>query len=226
MALFSRRDEDIERMNWSSKAMSEDDYHELERFSPDRKYEYLYGKVYMMSGGSIGHDRIRRNIESTLDRLLGSGPCQVFGVDVQVLLGTKKNGKPHYVYPDSTVSCNIADGQRDNTLVKEPRVVIEVLSPGTEAKDRGIKFRAYQHTSTIQEIVLVNQYLPYIEVWQRNEEHPENPDAWRCHHYSAHQTVALVSLGIQLAMEEIYRNLGFEEEIEDEEDEEDGVEDD
>ena len=106
--------EGYERSGWpgKGKSMTEDAYHELERLSPDRKYEYLDGIAYMMSGGSVAHDRINRNIGNALDRQLGSGSCTVFGVDVQVLIGTKKSGKPHYVYPDATVSCDRADKRR------------------------------------------------------------------------------------------------------------------
>lgn len=215
MAMFSRRDDFAEQTDWFGKAMSVEEYHELEQLSPDHKYEYIYGKAYMMSGGSVEHDRIRRNIESTLDRQLRSGSCEVFGVDVQVLLGKKQNGKPHYVYPDITVSCTATDWRRGNTLVESPRVVVEVLSPSTESRDRGVKFKAYQHCPAIQEIVLVNQYFPHVEVWLRNAEHPENLHAWSCHHYGPDETVTLSSLNIQLAMEEIYRGLSFEDEEED-----------
>jgi Uma2 family endonuclease len=213
--MFSRRDEFVEQTDWFGKAMSVEEYRELERLSPDHKYEYLRGKVYMLSGGSVEHDRIRRNIESTLDRLLRSGPCQVFGVDVQVLLGKKKNGKPHYVYPDATVSCNPADWRRGNTLIEAPRVVVEVLSPSTETRDRGMKFKAYQSCPSIQEIVLVNQFFPSVEVWQRQVEHPENPHAWFYHHYGPGETIELASLNIQLAMQDMYQGLNFEEVEED-----------
>src|SRR5579885_746013 len=215
MAMFSRR-EDAEQVDWAGKAMSEEEYLELEQLSPDRKYEYINGVAYMMSGGSIEHDLLRRNIESALARQLGAGPCRVFGVDVQVRLGTKKNGKPHYVYPEATVSCSAADRRRGNTLIEAPRVVVEVLSPSTEGRDRGIKFKAYQQCPTIQEIVLVNQYLPYVEVWQRNENQPDNPKAWRYRHYSAGEAVELTSLTIQISMEEIYLDVAFAEEDEEE----------
>ena len=217
--MYSRHNGYFEQVDWpgKGKAMSEEAYHELERLSPDRKYEYINGIAYMMSGGSIEHDLIRRNVESALARQLRSGPCRVFGVDVQVLLGNKKNGKPHFVYPEATVSCDVADRRRGNTLVEAPRVVVEVLSPSTEGRDRGIKFRAYQHCPTIQEIVLVNQFLPYVEVWQRNEQDPENPKAWNYRHYGPDDTVELVSLDIQLAMAEIYQDLDFDDEEEDDE---------
>lgn len=216
MAMFSRRDTDAEQIDWAGKVMSEEEYFELEQLSPDRKYEYINGRAYMMSGGSVAHDQIAYNMRAALNRQLRSGPCRVFGVDVQVMLGRKKNGKPHYVYPDTTVSCDAADGRLDNTLVKSPRVVVEVLSPGTEARDRGIKFKAYQHCPTVQEIVLVNQYLPYVEIWQRNEEHPENIHSWLYRHYREDETVEIRSLNIQLSMAEIYQDLDFPEEEEDE----------
>jgi Uma2 family endonuclease len=219
MAQFFRQDGYFEQMEWQGKAMSEEEYHELEQLSPERKYEYINGRADMMSGGSIEHDRIRRNIESALDRQFPSGPCRVFGVDVQVLVGKKKNGKPHYVYPEVTVSCNQADQRRGNLLVKAPRVVVEVLSPGTEPRDRGIKFKAYQHCPTIQEIVLVSQFMQHVEVWQRNEEDPENSKAWLYRRYGPDEMVELLSLGIELPMEVIYQNLNFEED-EEEDDEE------
>ena len=218
MAMASRQGGNLERIDWYGKAMSEAEYHELELFSPDRKYEYISGRAYMMSEGSVAHDIIAYNVRNAFNINLRSGPCRVFGVDVQVLLGKKTNGRQHYVYPDTTVSCNKDDGRRDNTLVESPRVVVEVLSPSTEARDRGIKFKAYQHRPTIQEIVLINQYSPYVEIWQRNEEHPENPDAWLYRHYRAEQTVELASLNIQLTMAEIYQDLDFDDEEEDDDD--------
>src|SRR5260370_23491246 len=158
--------------NWSKRsgAMSEEEFHELERLNPDRKYEYINGIAYMMSGGTKSHDRIRRNVDVALDRQFLSGPCLSFGVDVQVLLGTKKSGKPHFVYPDATISCAPEDRDLEDTLVQLPRVVIEVLSPGTERRDRGVKFRAYQNCPTIQEIVLVSQHMPCAELGQRDEQ--------------------------------------------------------
>ncbi|HEY0753300.1 MAG TPA: Uma2 family endonuclease [Ktedonobacteraceae bacterium] len=219
MAMFSRGDAYIEQTDWVGKAMEEAEYHTLEQLSPERKYEYINGVAYMMSGDSIEHDLIAYNVRTALNRQLRTGPWRVFGVDVQVLLGKKKSGKPLFVYPDATVSCEAADQRRGNTLVETPRLVVEVLSPSTEARDRGIKFKAYQHCSSIQEIVLINQYLPYLKVWQRNTEDPENPRAWLYRHYSAGKAVELATLNMQIAMGEIYQDLEFEED-EEEDDEE------
>jgi Uma2 family endonuclease len=186
--------------------MSEEEYHELTRLSPERKYEYIDGMAYMMSGGSVAHDRITRNIGYALDTRLQAGPCTVFGVDVQVLLGVKKNGKHHYVYPDATVSCNTADSRPDNVLVVSPKVVIEVLSPSTEFRDRGSKFKAYQSHPDIQEILLVSQFSQYVEVWQRDE---QDESLWRYRHYGPGEIVEIRSIQVQIDIDEIYRGLNF-----------------
>jgi Uma2 family endonuclease len=141
-----------------------------------------------------------------LEARLRSGPCTVFGVDVQVLLGLKKSGQKQYVYPDATVSCNPADSRLDNTLIEAPRAVIEVLSPSTEAKDRGVKFRAYQQCPTIQEIVLVDQFAQYVQVWQRDE---QDPTFWRYRHYGPGETVEFASIDIHFGIEELYQGLTF-----------------
>ena len=185
--------------------MSEEEYHKLERLNPDRKYEYIAGLVYMMSGGSVGHDRIMRNIGYLLDQHLFA-PCTAFGPEVQVLLSVKKNGKPHYVYPDATVSCEATDRRSDNQLIESPKLVVEVLSPSTEVRDRGVKFRAYQNCPTIQEIVLVNQFAPYVEIWQRDA---EEPTQWNYRHYGPDETVAFASIDVHVEIGALYRGLDF-----------------
>ena len=80
-----------ESWNWPKRgdAMSEEEYHKLERLDPEHKYEYIAGMAYMMSGGSVGHDRIARRITPLFEDRL-AGLCTAFGSDVRVLIGAKK----------------------------------------------------------------------------------------------------------------------------------------
>ena len=202
--------------NWPSRggAMSEAEFHELERLSPDRKYEYLNGIAYLMSGGSVAHDRITRNVGYALDSQLRSGPFRAFGVDVQVLLGMKKDGKWHYAFPDATVSCDAADRRPENTLIESPRVVFEVLSPSTEARDRGVKFKAYQGCPTMQEIVLMSQFAQYVEIWQRGDRGDRDDQdvaAWQYRHYGPGEIVELKSIDVQIDIADVYQGLDFAE---------------
>ncbi len=192
----------------SGGAMSEAAFHELEQLSPDRKYEYLSGMAYLMSGGSVAHDRITRNVSYVLDSQLRTGPCRAFGVDVQVLLGTRNGNKKHYAYPDATASCESSDQRPENTLIESPRVVFEVLSPSTEARDRGVKFKAYQGSLTIQEIVLMSQFAQYVEIWQRDD---RDSNTWHYRHYGPGEVVEIKSIDVQIGIAGIYQGLDFEE---------------
>ncbi len=210
MATNPRNEHTLPLWHLPGTKMAEEQYHKLERLSPDQKYEYINGIAYMLSGGSVAHDRIAYNVRFTLDMHFRSHPCTVFGADVQVFLALKKNGKPHFVYPDVTVSCDAVDSRADNTLIESPRVVVEVLSPGTETKDRGPKFKAYQNQETIQEIVLLSQFAQYVEIWQRNEQDPNNPQAWLYRHYGTGNTVHLITINLQIDIAEFYRGLVFD----------------
>lgn len=86
---------------------------------------------------------------------------------------------------------------------------MEVLSPGTETKDRGAKFKAYQNQETIQKIVLVSQLAQYVEVWQRNEQDPFNPKTGPYRHYGPGDTIDLVSIDVHIEVAAWYRGLVF-----------------
>ena len=73
-----------------------------------------------------------------------------------------------YFYPDVVVTCDEHDN--DPQLVQFPSLIIEVLSPSTEAADRGIKFAKYRQFSTLQEYVLVQVEQPGVELFRRNQQ--------------------------------------------------------
>ncbi len=186
--------------------MSVEDYLQLDKRTLDAKYEYLDGVARLMSGGSAAHDRIAYNMRAALDQHFLSGPCTVFGSDMQVLVGIKPDGCEQYVYPDVTISCDVADRRLDNTLICSPRIVVEVLSPSTEYIDRGTKLAAYKACPTIQEIVLISQRVQAVEIYRRGE---EDGDEWLHLSYGPTSTIELTSLDVSLTIDEIYRGINF-----------------
>src|SRR5713226_6653911 len=122
----------------SGEHMTVQEYFRLDYAYPDAKYEYQDGMIRLMSGGSKAHEDIALNIRLALRIQFQSGPCSVQGSDmrVQVAEGT-------YFLPDVTLTCDVADRQLTTTLIRSPRVVIEVLSPSTEKTDRTSKLKAY-----------------------------------------------------------------------------------
>jgi Uma2 family endonuclease len=188
--------------------MSEEEFHALEQAFPDLRYEYIDGMVYMMAGGTTEHNKICRNTANALERQLGVGPCIVCAENVQTLVGTQKSGKKHYLYPDVVVSCEPRDGRRGNTLIGSPRLVVEVLSPSTEPKDKGVKLKVYKACPTIEEILLVNQFTREVILYRRAEE------VWSYSLYpSDTEVVSLSSLGCDIRFDDIYQGIDFDEGI-------------
>src|SRR5690348_6884830 len=93
--------------------MTFEEYLELERTQPNAKYEYLNGVARLMAGGTSAHDEIALNTIFALRQNFLSGPCHVSSADRKVLIGIKPNGRENRVYPDATVSCDVADRRRD-----------------------------------------------------------------------------------------------------------------
>jgi Uma2 family endonuclease len=150
------------------------EYLAVERSSEER-CEYLDGEIYAMAGESPEHGAICINIAGQLYNQLRGKPCQVFSKDMKVRSGpAPKHGyttKGLFSYPDLIVVCGelrFYDERRDVLL--NPKVIIEVLSPTTEAFDRGEKWLRYQTwLPELSDYLLVSQSRPLIEHFQRRE---------------------------------------------------------
>lgn len=178
-----------------------EEYLAAERLSETRS-EYLDGGVYPMTGASVTHSRIVVNIATELKIQLRGGRCDVLVVDVKVRMPDSRK----FFYPDVTVICEelqYHDDRRD--IILNPDLVIEVLSPGTEAFDRGAKFRAYQAVESLKEYVLVSQERPLVEQYVRGGE-----GKWT---YSAAEglegSLVLPSIGCTLNLGAVYDKVDF-----------------
>ncbi len=134
--------------------MSVEAYFALEEQNPETRCEYIDGYVYMMAGGTINHNTIKSNMERILWGLLRGSKCRTYSSDMRVFVSETR-----YYHPDVTVGCDFAD-RGTKKMVQFPRLVVEVLSPSTETKDRREKLRDYVACSTIEEYVLVEFALP------------------------------------------------------------------
>jgi len=188
--------------------MSVEEYMKLDEDAYNARYEYIDGVARMMSGGTREHERIAHNLYSELLQHFLSGPCSVSGENTKVLVGTKKSGKEHYLYPDATVSCNVDDRKRGNRIVRSPHIVFEVLSPSNEHIDRGAKLKIYKSCPTIYEIVLLSQFSPHVEVYYRDE---EDETIWHTVVYDEDQEIVLPSMDINIAISDIYKGIDFTE---------------
>jgi Uma2 family endonuclease len=178
-----------------------DEYLAAERLS-DYRSEYLDGGVYPMTGGSINHIRIVSNLTAELNVQLRGRRCDVLPTEMKIRLQESRK----FFYPDVTVVCGepqFHDNRRD--IILNPDLLIEVLSPSTEAFDRGAKFRAYQTIESLKEYLLVSQEKPLVEQYIRNGE-----GKWT---YSAAEglesSLALPSIECTLNLSAVYDKVDF-----------------
>ncbi|HEX8293722.1 MAG TPA: Uma2 family endonuclease, partial [Pyrinomonadaceae bacterium] len=143
-----------------------EEYLAAERLSETRS-EYLDGGVYPMTGASLNHVQIVFNIGSELTPQLRTRPCRVLGLDLKVCMPDSRK----FFYPDVVVVCGEPQFHDDRTdIILNPILVIEVLSPSTEAFDRGAKFRAYRTIESLKEYVLVAQDSPSVEQYVKDSD--------------------------------------------------------
>lgn len=143
---------------------SEEAYLEAERASEIR-HEYVNGMIVAMSGATYIHNLIVTNMAAILrQKLRGRG---------QVLANEQRVHIPAtgmYTYPDVVVVCKKPEFHpKDTMTLLNPRMLVEVLSPATEAYDRGAKFKHYQHISTLLDYMMVAQDGKRVEHYKRLE---------------------------------------------------------
>ena len=179
-------------------------YLALDAESRDVRYEYIDGYAYLLAGGTPTHALIAANLITEFQTRLRHGPCRVYTSDAKVRLSQSR-----FVYPDVTVSCDEHDQQIEATVLQSPLLVIEILSPKTEAYDRGNKSSYYRACSTIQEYVLVSTQQRAVEVYRRASE-----NLWTLHAFGPNEQVDFASIGITLPMAAIYEHVRVLEDME------------
>ena len=166
--------------------------------------EYDNGEIIAMSGGSLNHARIIGNIDRFLSVRLSQN-CESLTTEIKIWV---ENYRKFY-YPDVFVFCGMpAFYLERNDTITNPVLIIEVLSDGTEAKDRGEKMLAYRTLDSLQEYVLVSQSRPVVE------QYTKNADGNWIHKATIglRSIVRFESVAVELSLEEVYQRVEFEEE--------------
>ena len=185
--------------------LTPEEYIALERKAlPDSeiiRHEYLNGELVAMSGASRAHNLITGNIFGALRNLLRGSGCETYANDMRVSTPATAS----YFYPDVVVVCDEPRFEDDvfDTLLN-PIILVEVLSPSTEAYDRGEKFAHYRQLTSLQEYVLVSQDQIRVEHYRRQERQ------WIFTDFQKPQEILpLVSIQCELPVQEIYELVTF-----------------
>ena len=163
------------------------------------KSEYLDGHIIAMAGASSEHNLIVGDIFYALYPELRRRGCLVYTSDMRV----RPSPRDSYVYPDVVVVCGEPQFEDEafDTLLN-PIVIVEVLSPSTEAYDRGEKFTRYKQLPSLKEYVLVSQDNVHVE------HHRRHGAQWILSHYrTLEEVLPLSSIECEVPLRDIYARI-------------------
>lgn len=179
--------------------MTAEEYLALERRAETRS-EFYDGEIFAMAGASPEHNEVVGNVYTVLRPQLRRRGCKLYITDLRVRIPATNL----YTYPDLIAVCGpprFDDAERDTLL--NPSLIVEVLSPSTEAYDRGQKFAHYRTLPSLTDYVLVAQNRVLVEHFTRR------PDAsWLLTIAERlEDTIELPTLGSRLALAEVYDGM-------------------
>lgn len=175
-----------------------DDYLAWEQAQPCRN-EYVDGEVFAMSGASDAHGTAALNLAALLRSALRGKPCKPFISDMKVHVEAANS----FFYPDILVTCDPRDRVPEASHVKHhPVLIVEVLSPTTEAYDRGNKFAAYRGLASLQEYVLVSTEQRRIEVFRRDD-----TGHWVLYPFALDEELELASVDFRCPVADVFEGV-------------------
>jgi len=184
------------RLSAQETTYTANDYLAWESAQLDR-HEYLNGKVFNMPATDDRHNTICGNLGIALRQHLTGSPCRTY-MSVMRLQVAAANS---YFYPDVLVTCSALDAA--SPMVKtEPKLIIEVLSPGTAAYDRGLKFGHYRSLPSLQEYALVDLDARTTDCYRLGAD-----GFWVLHPFACGETVSLASVALTLTPEQLFADV-------------------
>jgi len=177
--------------------VSVEDYLNVDETSPLR-HEYVSGRMYAMAGESPRHNEIATSLIAAFRPHLRGGPCRVFHSGVK--LNFKAGHDEIFYCPDVMVVCGQSVLEQ---YVREPSVVVEVLSPSTERTDRREKIYNYREIPTLQECVLLAQHTAQLTLYRRSDQWAPRVMT------SLEESVEFRSIGLSMTLAQIYEGIAL-----------------
>lgn len=175
----------------------------------EQKYEYENGQVFAMARGTPEHGFICNSIGSALRNVLKAkgSKCKVSGSELKIQI-EKYNS---FVYPDAMVVCGELE-MKGKDAIKNPLLVVEVLSEGTASYDRGKKFKKYISLPSFVEYILIDQSQPVVHAYFREVEEDTGRKDWKMRFaYGLEEKIYLESIDCEITLADIYEYVDFSE---------------
>jgi Uma2 family endonuclease len=161
------------------------------------KHEFVRGELFAMAGGEDNNNTVAGNVYVLLRQHLRGTPCRVFSADVKLRVDLADC----FFYPDVMVTCGPQDAA--NRLIKrEAKLVVEVLSPGTAAYDRGDKFAAYRQLPSLHEYLLVDVHSRRSDLFRKQAD-----GLWVLHPCTGDEPLHLASVDLQITPDQLWADV-------------------
>lgn len=173
---------------------SREDYLAIEAASAER-HAFHDGELFAMAGGSTAHAMVASEFARILGNALVGRPCAATGADQRIHVDAH-----NLTYADVVVMCPPPQRPPDDPhAITNPVVLVEVLSPSTEAWDRGGKFALYATLPSLRHYVLVAQDCWRVEHYRR-----EDDGSWRLTVHGPGDAVHLDTIEARVPVDEVY----------------------
>lgn len=168
----------------------------------ENKHEYIDGEVYAMAGAGDAHVKVAGNAFALLKSHLRGSGCSTYISDMKVRIGEDDA----FFYPDVMVCCDPSDQLSEQNYIKKlPKLIIEVLSPSTEANDRGRKFILYRNIASLEEYILINPKEYFVERYCRQAD-----NQWLFTSYKgAEAKIQFSSIDFSCILVDLYEDVVF-----------------
>jgi Uma2 family endonuclease len=160
------------------------------------RHELADGIPIAMTSGSLAHNDLAI-------RLLGYLLPHVKNCRINLADAKLQINDTTYRYPDLMVSCDDRDRTATDAL-HHPKLIVEVLSPGTAARDRGEKLHEYRSIASLQEYLLIETQQILVEIYRRSPSR-----FWLYDTYTSGETLHLDSLDLDLVIDDLYSNIAI-----------------
>ena len=181
--------------------MDVDDFEELLADMPhDERWELIGGRVVkMMVGARWQHNVIIQNLGGALRQRFRAqdSDCRTYTETFYMKAAKLKTS----TLADVIVRCGQLS--EDATSLDDPKVLIEVVSPGSEKRDHVEKWKFYRQIPSLAHYVLVERDRPAIDVLDRSG------DAWAVRRTieGLDSMLSLPAVQVSVPLREVYEDV-------------------
>ena len=156
----------------------------------------MRGEVFAMVGGRRVHNILAGNVFATLKQQLKGSPCFAFIENAKL-----QTAAGDIFYPDVFVTCDAQD-LRTEQIFKTPTLIVEVLSPSTQAYDRGLKFTLYRSLASLREYALVDPDTREVQLFRRGAD-----GLFTLHDLTGAAQVEFASIGCVVTADDLFEGI-------------------